>query len=181
MGKREIVVLAVALTVVCGIKVIAQGPMGTPQPSAENKKLGAFVGTWKDEAEMKPGPFGPGGKMSMTETCEWYTNGFSLECHTDTTGFMGNIKTLTLMNYNAVQKVYTIYELNSFGHTNSAKGSVDGDTWTFVSEEDMGGKVVRTRTTIKMPSPDTALMNAELSVDGGAWTPLMELKGTRVK
>jgi hypothetical protein len=30
-------------------------------------------------------------------------------------------------------------------------------------------------------SPDAAAMKSEMSVDGGPWTPLMELKGTRVK
>ena len=181
MRRRNGMVLALALTLTAGIAVLAQAPAGLPQPGAENKKLAAFVGAWKDEAEMKAGPFGPGGKMSMTETCDWFTNGFSVVCHTDTTGFMGDIKTLTLLNYNTGEKIYTFYELNSFGHTNLAKATLDGDTWTLNSEENMGGKVIRTRTTLKLPTADTAVMMTDLSVDGGAWTPFMELKGTRVK
>jgi uncharacterized protein DUF1579 len=181
MRKRDGMVLCLALTLAVVIAVFAQAPPGAPRPGAENKKLGAFVGTWKDDAEMKAGPFGPGGKMNMTETCEWFTNSFSVVCHTDTTGFMGDIRTLTVLNYNAGEKIYTFYELNSFGHTNLAKATVDGSTWTLNSEENLGGKVIRTRTTLKLPTADTAVMMTDLSVDGGAWTPFMELKGMRVK
>ena len=181
MLNRGSMVLGLALTLMNGIVVAAQQPAGTPQPSPEHKKLAAFVGTWKDEAEMKPGPFGPGGKMSLTETCEWFTGGFSVVCHTDTTGFMGDLKTLTVLTYDREEKVYRFYEFNSTGWSNAAKGTVDGDTWTFDGDSKMGGKRIRTRSTIKLPSPDSATMKSEVSVDGGPMTLFMELKGTRVE
>jgi uncharacterized protein DUF1579 len=183
MRKRDGIVVALALTLAVAIAIVAlaQTPAGVPQPGPENKKLGVFVGTWKDEAQMKPGPFGPGGKMNMTETCDWFTNGFSVVCHTDTTGFMGDIKTLTLLNYNAGEEIYTMYELNSFGYTTLSKATVDGDTWTLNSEQNMGGKIIKLRSTLKLPTADTAVMATDLSVDGGVWTPFMELKGRRVK
>jgi hypothetical protein len=181
MLKRGSMVLAVAWTLIGVITVIAQEPGGPPQPSLANKKLGVFVGTWKDEAEMKPGPFGPGGKMSLTETCEWFIGGFSVVCHTDTTGFMGDLKTLTILTYDPEEKVYRIYEFSSMGRSNAAKGTVDGDTWMFDGESKMGGKVIKSRSTIKLPSPDSATMKSEMSVDGGPWILVMELKGSRVK
>jgi hypothetical protein len=58
---------------------------------------------------------------------------------------------------------------------------VDGDTWTFSGETQMAGKLIRNRTVIKLISPDTAVLHSELSVDGGPWAEVMELKGTRVK
>ena len=130
---------------------------------------------------MKPGPFGPGGKMSLTETCEWFTGGFSIVCHTETTGFMGDLKTLSVLSYDPEEKVYRFYEFNSMGQSNAAKGSVDGDTWAFYGESKMGNKLIKSRFTIKMPSPDSATMKSEMSVDGGPMTLFMELKGTRVK
>lgn len=181
MLRREGIVLAVVWTLTCGISVVAQQPASTPQPSPEHKKLAAFVGIWKDEAELKPGPFGPGGKVHITETCEWFTGGFSLVCNSESTGLMGDGKALTVLNYDAEEKVYTYYELNSFGLTNSAKGTVDRGTWTFNGEMKMGGKLIKTRFTIKLPSEDSAFMNTEISADGGPWTLLMELKGGRVK
>jgi hypothetical protein len=179
--KLRIAILALALPSMSAISLLAQGPAAALQPSPENKRLSAFLGTWKDEAEMKPGPFGPGGKMSLTETCDWFAGGFSLVCHTDSTGFMGNIKTLTVLNYDAVEKAYTLFELNSVGHTNSAKGILEADTWTFTGESRIGGKLIKNRTTIKMTAPDIAQMKTEVSIDEGPWTLVMELKGTRVK
>jgi hypothetical protein len=173
--------LSVALTLISGVTVVAQQPAGTLQPSPEHRKLGVFVGTWKDEAELKPGPFGPRGKIHITETCEWFTGGFSLVCHSESIGLMGEGKALTVLSYDPEEKVYTYYELNSFGLTNSAKGAVEADTWTFNGEGKVGGKLIKTRFTIKIHSQDSALMNTEISADGGPWTPLMELKGTRVK
>jgi len=70
MLLQESMIRVAALALV-GISVVAQQPTGTHQPSPEHKKLGGFVGTWKDEAEMKPSPLGPGGKMTLTEICDW--------------------------------------------------------------------------------------------------------------
>jgi len=183
MLRRQSIVLAlvVSWTVIGVIAVLAQEPGDAPRPSAEHKKLGAFVGSWKDEAEMKPGPLGGGGRMSLTQTCEWFTGGFSIVCHTETLARMSNLKTLTVLTYDAEEKVYRIYELNSAGWNTSAKGSVNGDAWTFEGQSKMAGKPVKSRSTIELPSADSATMRTEMSVDGAPWTLLMELKGNRVK
>jgi len=161
--------------------VEAQQPAGAPQPSPEHKKLSVFVGTWTDEAEMKPGPLGPGGRMSLTETCEWFTGGFSVVCHTETLALMGHLETLTVLTYDPDEKFYRFYEFNSVGLSSSAKGTVDGDTWTFNGEVKIGGKLIKSRFAITLPSPDSATMKSEMSVDDGPWTLVMELNGTRAK
>jgi hypothetical protein len=180
MSKRGSMVLAVALGLIGVITVIAQGTAGPPQPSPEHKKLAVFVGTWKDEAETKPSPFGPGEKFTMMETCEWLAGGFSVVCHSEVTGLMGQ-KSLTVLTYDPEEKVYTLYEFNSLGQSGSAKGTVEGDIWTWNGESKMGGKRIKSRDTIKLPSPNSATMTSEISVDGGPWTAVMELKGSRVK
>jgi hypothetical protein len=179
--KHRSAILAVAWTLFDVVTVTPQESGMPPQPSAEHKKLGVFVGTWNDEALMKPGPFGPGGKMNLTETCDWFTGGFSLICHTETTGYLGHLKTLTVLTYDSGEKKYRLHEFNSVGWSSSATGAVDGDTWTFDSESKIGERMVKTRSTIKMSAPDSALMTSEVSVEGGPMTLLMELKGTRLK
>ena len=174
-------VASVALTLMSGFTSVAQQPTSAVQPSPEHKKLGVFVGTWNDEALMKPGPFGPGGKMNLTETCDWFTGGFSLVCHTEATGYLGHVKTLTVLTYDSGEKKYRLHEFNSVGWSSAATGAVDGDTWTFDGESKIGGRMVKTRSTIKMSAPDSALMTSEVSVEGGPMTLLMELKGTRLK
>jgi hypothetical protein len=109
-----------------GIAVAAQQPAGTPKPSPEHKKLAAFVGTWKNEAEMKASPFGPGGKMSLTETCDWFTGGFSIVCHTETTGFMGDLKTLTVLGYDPEDKVYRFYEFGGAARRKPPSTAIPG-------------------------------------------------------
>src|SRR5215813_14410735 len=110
MVKLEKIVLGVALTLMNGVTVRAQHPAGAVQPSPEYKKLGVFVGTWNDEAEVKPGPFGPGGRISLKETCEWFTGGFSVVCHTETLARAGVLKTLTVLTYDPDEKAYRFYE-----------------------------------------------------------------------
>ena len=94
---------------------------------------------------------------------------------------MGDLKTLSVLSYDPEEKVYNFYELNSIGRNSTAKGIVDGDTWTFNGESKMGNKLIKSRFTIKMPSPDSAVMRSEISVEGGPMTLFMELKGTRLK
>jgi len=173
--------VSVALTLMSGLTSVAQQPTSAVQPSPEHKKLGVFVGTWNDEAMMKSGPFGPGGKMNLTETCDWFTGGFSLVCHTDATGHLGHLKTLTILTYDLEEKKYRLHEFNSVGWSGAATGTVDGDTWTFLGESKIDGRMVKTRSTIKISAPDSALMTSEVSVEGGPMTLLMELKGTRLK
>jgi uncharacterized protein DUF1579 len=179
MLNRGSMLLGVALTLISGITVVAQEPARAPQPSLEHKKLAVFVGTWKDEAELKPSPLGPGGRMSLTETCEWFTGGFSVVCHTETLRTMDDLKTLTVLTYDPEEKIYRLYEFNSVGWSRAAKGTVDGDTWSFEGESKIGNKLIKIRTTIKIPSPDSAVMKSEVSLDGGPMNLFMELKGSR--
>src|SRR6185369_10853252 len=58
----------------------AQAPPA-PKPGPENERLGFFVGKWTGTGEMKPGPMGPGGKMTTTDDCEWFEGHFSVVCH----------------------------------------------------------------------------------------------------
>ena len=61
------------------------------------------------------------------------------------------------------------------------KGTIDGDTWTFDGDSKMGNTLIKTRYTLRIPSPDSAVMRSEVSIEGGPMTLLMELKGSRVK
>jgi len=60
--------IAVCLVLSSGL-ALAQAPGEKPKPGPEHKRLGYFVGKWTAEAEMKPSPFMPGGKMMNHDTC----------------------------------------------------------------------------------------------------------------
>jgi|SRR5208283_5053176 len=63
----------------------AQAPQ-VPQPAPELKKLDYFAGTWKTDADMKPSPYGQGGKLTITNKFEWMQGNFFMVIHTNWSG-----------------------------------------------------------------------------------------------
>jgi hypothetical protein len=68
------------------------------------------------------------------------------------------------------------------GEHDLSKGTISGNTWTWLSpEQEMGGKKVKGRFVLKETSPTSYTYAYDMSVDGGAWTSIMEGKATKVK
>ena len=149
-------------------------PPGPPKPGPEHKRIDYFAGKWTSEAEMKPGLLGPGGKMSGTETCEWFAGGFHLVCRSEGRGAMGEFKGMSILGYNMEEKAYTYHAFDNMGMSESAQGTVAGDTWTWSSDSKMGGKQVKGRFTIKENGAATYSFKWEASVDGAPMATLME-------
>ena len=154
-----------------------------PKPGPEHQRLGYYVGKWTTEGEMKPGPMGPGGKMTSTDTCEWFEGRYAVVCHYDGKSPMGLNKGIGIMSYSAEDKVYTYYGTDSMGMTMSTvpRGTVQGDTWTYSDESMMGGKKVKTRVIIKQLSADAYTFKMEMQGPDGKWAPMMESKSTKSK
>src|SRR3974390_2401618 len=93
-------------TLVLTRPALAQAPM--PQPGPELKKLDYFAGSWSSAGDLKPGPMGPGGKMTASEKGDWMEGGFFLVLHsTYSGGGMGSGSGLAIMGYDPLEKVYT--------------------------------------------------------------------------
>src|SRR5262245_25292728 len=127
---RRVVGSAIAALALCAV-VGAQQPQAPPKPGPEQQLLGFFVGKWKTETEMKPSPFGPGGKTTGNDTCEWFTGGFQVVCRGTGTGSAGKMSSLAVMAYSAGDKAYTNYFIDNSGISNLSKGNKSGNTWTF--------------------------------------------------
>jgi len=180
MAKRTLAVaLATALLGAAG--AAAQAPSAPPKPGPEHEKIGFFAGRWTFDAEMKPSPFGPGGKVTGSETCEWFPGGFQLTCRSESKGAMGEGKGMGIWAYDPAEKVYTYYALESSGHAFLSKGKVEGDTWTWKNDMKMGDKTLQSLFTIKQISADVYTFKWETSPDGTAWATMEEGKGTRAK
>ena len=160
----------------------AQQP-AAPKPTAENARLGYFVGKWKGEGKMEPGPMGPGGKMTSTDTCEWFEGRFSVICRSEGTMVGAPTKSVGILGYSAEEKVYTYYGVDNTGMTMSTvpKGTVKGNTWTYNDESTMGGQKVKSRVTIKEISPTEYTFRMEIQGPDGKWAPAMESKLTKVQ
>jgi uncharacterized protein DUF1579 len=159
----------------------ALAQMEMPKPAPELKKLDMFAGTWTLDGDMKPSAMGPGGKMTESEKCEWMEGGFFLVCHADFKGAMGSGSGISFMGYSTDDKAYTYREFNSWGEFTDSKGSLDGDTWTWTSDEKMGGMTMKGRFTMKITSPAAYNFMFEMSQDGTKWTAVMDGKATKAK
>ncbi len=182
MGAR-IAILATAATVLAAAPLLqAQAPPAS-EPGPEHARLGYFVGRWTAEGEVKPGPMGPGGRMTSNDTCEWFEGRFSVICRSQGKGPMGPSKNIGILGYSAEEKVYTYYGVDNSSMTMASvpKGTVKGDTWTYTDEGTMGGQKVKSRVTIQELSPTAYTFSMELQGPDGKWIPIMESKNTKVK
>ena len=94
-------------SVLVGMLVAAGAVLAqAPQPGPETRKLDVFAGKWKGESELKPGPWGPGGKMASDQECTWFQGGFQLVCRESSDGAMGKMKGEAVLGWNGEEKVY---------------------------------------------------------------------------
>ena len=177
--------LLAAFTVisVAGLQFAAAQAPQAPKPTPEQARLGYFVGKWTAEGEMKPGPMGPGGKMTTTDNCEWFEGRYSVICRSEGTTPMGPTKSIGILGYSTEEKVYTYYGVDNSNMTMASvpRGTVRGDTWTYTDEGTMGGKKVKSRVTIKELSPTEYTFRMEMQGPDRKWAPMMESKNTKVQ
>ena len=105
--------------------------------------------------------------------------GFFLTMHSEFKGTMGSGSGMAYMGYDPDKKVYTYDEFNSMGEAEHSTGTVDGDTWTWNSEEHMGGNMVKARFIMKTLSPTSYTFKFEMSPNGSNWSTVMDGKATK--
>ncbi len=172
--------LAVCLVLSSGL-ALAQAPGEKPKPGPEHKKLGYFVGKWTMDGDTKPNPFMPGGKVTSKDTCEWFEGGFAVLCRSEGKGPTGPMKSLGIMGYSTEEKAYTYYGLDNspMAMATVPRGTLEGGTWVYNDETKMGGKMVKSRYTIKDTTPTSYTFRWELLGEDGAWQTVMEGKATK--
>jgi hypothetical protein len=155
--------------------------MGMPTPAPELKKLDFMTGDWSADGTMTAGPPGtPAGKFSENSHAEWMDGNFFLVEHSDMDlGPMGKGKELAVLGYDSDRKLYTYTAFNTMGEAESSTGTVNGDTWTWLSDEHFGGQPMKGRFTMKVLSPTSYTMKFEVSQDGTNWTTAMEGKAVK--
>jgi len=174
--KRAGIILAAGL--IFASAALAQE--NVPKPTAELKNLDMLAGSWVIEGDVKPNPMGPGGKLSENESCEWMEGGFFLICHVEfKTANSGTGSGLSVIGYSTSEKAYTYREFNSWGEFEDSRGTLDGDTWTWTSDEKMGGTTVKGRFRMKFVSPSSYTFIYDTSPDGAKWTSLVDGKAAK--
>lgn len=174
--KKTIVATVVSLLIGCGI---AWAQAMAPKPTAEHKRLAYFAGTWDFSGETKAGPMGPAGALTFREVCELMDGGFALICHTEGKSPMGPTKSVSIMSYDAAKKVYSYTAAESNSPVFTALGQITGGTWNWTTESNMGGKIMKTRVTVKEGGPTSYEFLMEMAMDAGAFTPIVQGKATK--
>jgi hypothetical protein len=168
-----------SMTLLLGIALSAPAQTEIPTPAPELKKLDYFVGTWTAEGEIKPGPIGPGGKFTGTNHVRWMDGAFFLVTQSEFNGAMGKGAETSYMGYDSNDKMYTYDSFNTLGEADHAKGQVDGDTWTWLSDTTVGSRTMKGRLTIKVLSATAYNFKFEMSPDGATWSTVLEGKDTK--
>jgi len=171
--------LTACLTVIAFVAVSTQAQMPMPKPAPEVSKLDYLAGDWISEGDMKPGPMGPGGKITSTDQVKWMEGKFFIVMNSKFKGAMGDGTALAVMGFDPDKKVYTYNEYNSMGQVNHSEGTITGDTWNWTSDENMGGQTFKGRYTMKVLSPTAYSFKYEVSQDGANWTTVMDGKSTK--
>ena len=141
----------------------------------EQERLGAMVGRWQTEVEVKATASAQAAKVTGSEECAWFAN-LHVVCRTDATADAGPYSAIRLISYHVPLKQYSIYTIDSTGAALQAFGQVSGDTWTFSAESGES----KSRLVIKM-TPTGYTGTSELSIGNGPWTPVSSVKATRLE
>ena len=177
---RCLAVVVAVLSMHAGV-VIAQKPE-VPKPGPEHQRLAAFVGSWTLEGDMKPGPMGPGGKMTGTDRIDWVPGNFFIQRLYQGKSAMGEMQGLEILGYDAAKKVYTFNSFDSMGMRGSGTLTVKGNTWTSTGTATMGTAVIHDRCTMDFGAGATTLtVKCDMSTHGKSWTPTFEGKATKTK
>jgi hypothetical protein len=182
MRQIRVVVCVVGLMAVMVANVaLAQGPPPMPKAGPEQQRLHYFVGQWKHEGEVKSGPFGPGGKFTSTEEVHMLGD-FWAVFHSKGTGPMGAMEELSSIGYDPKRKAYTYDDFNTMGQHTRSTGNPSGKNWTWTSDEDMGGKVMKMKFVLNEVSATSYTYKLDMSTDNGkTWANMFEGKATKVK
>ena len=160
----RILVSGVVATLLGTAIVVAQ--TAAPKPGPEHKRLERMLGQWSYQGEAKASPLGPAGKITGSETCEWYAGGFGIVCRTKGTGPKGPMTSMGVTSYDPAQKTYTYYAISSLGDNFFIRGQIDGNVWTFEDTIQMEGKPMKIRATVTEDSATATTFKLEAGAEG---------------
>ena len=161
---------------------IAQAPQQAAAPglSPQHQRMSFFLGDWTASGTSKISPKSPGAPFTLKEHGEFVTDGYFLETKTSMKSDLGTVNSQRVMGYNVEDKVYTYNVYNSLGEHQVALGHLNGNTWTWNSEEKLNGITVTGRYTIVETGPDAFTFKSEVADPKGGWVTVMEGKAQRV-
>src|SRR5687767_9684569 len=158
-----VVVAVVSMSVAA---VIAQ-KQEMPKPSPEHQRLAAFIGNWNVEGEMKPGPMGPGGKMTGTDRIEWAPGNFFVQRSYQGKSPNGEMQGIEILAYDGAKELYTYHAFDNLGMMASGTMTVRDNTWTTTGTMTLGATTMGDRCSLEFGAGGSTLtIKCDISTDG---------------
>ena len=170
----------------CASSVIAGGQSQTspnPGPGPEVKKLAVMVGRFTVKDELKAGalaPNSPAMKYTGTDDCRWAASGFAVICTAVLHMGARKYTETSFIYYDPTAKTYRYHAVDSSGEIENKSGTVSGDTWTWLGESTIAGKVYHTRYIMKFVSKDSFEYTDESGESENSMKVFVSGKETRV-
>lgn len=173
-----------SLLVACFVTgMLAQTPAAAPQPDPEMKKLAILAGHWTYEGEFKPGPLGPGSKVTGEYTGQMILGGFFFQGLMTQKGPDGELREqLDFEGYDPANKTIAASIYHDDGAVLAAVVTVSGNTVTWTGKFTVAGKEYMYKAPI-VHAPDlmSSTEKVEISADGNTWVPFFEAHYTKTK
>jgi hypothetical protein len=93
---------------------------------------------------------------------------------------MGEITDVGIVSYDPNAKNYIFFQVNNWGAIWVGRGTFNGDTWTWTSEDTLNGKTMQLRFTEKWTTPDSYEFKNEVGPNADSMMVMMGGKLTRV-
>jgi len=153
-----------------------------PKPDPEVKKLHALVGHWTYEGEYKPGPLGPGGKITGVWDARMILGGFFLQEQQTEKGAEGELRNLGIEAYDPANKNFNSNWYQSDGSRLTGTLTINGNTVTWVGTFSVAGKEYQFKEPLVLADDSmSGTAKGEISADGKTWAPFFEGKFVKVK
>jgi hypothetical protein len=174
------IVVSGVVAVLLGTAIVA-AQATPPKPGPEHKRLERMVGQWNYQGEAKASPMGPAGKITGSETCEWFQGGFAVVCRAKGNGPKGPMTNMSVMSYDPARKGYTYYAISSQGDNIFVRGNISGNVWTFEDTMQAEGQTMKVRATVTEESPTVSAFKLEIGPADGQMMVIEEGKSTKQK
>ena len=159
-----------------------QAQAQAPKPDPALKKLSVFLGHWTHEEEDKPGPWGPGGKVSGGYNGQMILGGFFFQGRWKERGATGEVEALVIDGYSPVSKAFTSNVYWDDGSILTGTVSLRGRTFDWAGKGIIAGKQYLLKGQITHAADLMSFTEKfEISSDGKTWTPFFEGKYTKTK
>ena len=185
MSRLPASIAALALPFMAAGSLVCAAEPQMPKPGPEQQRLAFFLGEWTSDGEIKPSEvMGAGGKITSHMKCEWFDTGYVLACRSTGRMPIGATKQQSFTAYNAQKKIYTYYTVDAVSGMgvmagDVPTGTVNGDTWTYNTEEEVGGKSVKSRVVIKELSPTQYTFGMDMKIGEGQWIHILDSTYTK--